>query len=249
MDSHEAREVLTLYRPGAPESDPRLTEALEQVQKDPELAAWFEQYSATQNAIRAKLKSIPIPASLKRRILKKQASEGKVTSFPMAARIVLAAAAVIVLCAVLWTTRERPPDIKVFTLYRDYMARSVQRGYDYMQTNLTNQADLLQFYHDKGGPTNFSLSATLQQLPAKGGAVVSWGGENADMICLDGGTPGGKNDLWVFVIDKKSLKNPPSSKPEFLPVYKLMTASWSEGDKIYLVVGGETQEDLAKYLE
>jgi hypothetical protein len=70
MDSAEAREILKLYRPDSTDAaDPQTAEALSLVDRDPELDHWFREHCEVYTAIRAKLKQIPVPADLKRKIL------------------------------------------------------------------------------------------------------------------------------------------------------------------------------------
>jgi hypothetical protein len=70
------------------------------------------------------------------------------------------------------------------------------------------------------------------------------------MLCLNAGpTAGPRNDLWVWVMDKNAVPDAPGANPEFHEVGHLMTASWSAGDKIYLLAARGNTEDLKKYLE
>ena len=70
------------------------------------------------------------------------------------------------------------------------------------------------------------------------------------MLCLDASAPGGApNNLWVFVMDKDVVPDAPSASPQFTQVARLMTASWSTGDKIYLVAAAGTEQEVKKYLQ
>src|SRR5262245_58481826 len=76
MNRREAQQILMFYRPGAGDAqDPELTAALECVERDPELARWFEENCALHEAIRAKLKQIPIPAGLKEQIISERPAD------------------------------------------------------------------------------------------------------------------------------------------------------------------------------
>src|SRR4029453_5025415 len=109
MNRHEAQEVLLFYRPGTGDAqDPELAAALEWVERDPELAKWFEENCALHEAIRAKFQQISVPAGLKEQIL----SEQRVRDITVWWRrpVVLAAAAVAALLlglAIVWLRAPR----------------------------------------------------------------------------------------------------------------------------------------------
>ena len=70
MNSQEARFTLQSYRPGTEdEQDPVFQEALQLVDTDSELAAWFEDQSAFDAAMREKLGGVEPPADLPASIL------------------------------------------------------------------------------------------------------------------------------------------------------------------------------------
>jgi hypothetical protein len=254
MDSREAREILKLYRPGDNDSaDPRMAEALEQAKRDPELAAWFAQHRAVCAVIRSRLKGIPIPAGLKRKIIVERMDHAKVIPLPGAAKILAAAAAIVILSLIGWSVFNRAPDERTFLNYRDRMAKSVQRGIPYMDFVSTNQADIREYFHTNRAPVDYALSKSLAQLPGEGGSVIAWYDQNVEMLCLNAGSsaPGQTNDLWVFIANKTALPDAPApgAAPQFLKVGNLMTMSWTKDGKVYLLAARGEQEDLQKYLE
>jgi hypothetical protein len=227
-----------------------MAEALDQVKRDPELAAWFQEHCAVYQAIRAKLKSVPVPPNLKRDIVVASAGHARtarnIIHLPASAKVLLAAAAVVAVAAVAWFQFNSRPAENTFFRFADRMARSVQRnGAPYMQMYDTNQTDVLAYFKSKDRPVDFNLSDALKQLPAEGGSAITWNNHPVEMLCLKG-TAG---NLWVFVMDKKVVPDAPGSKTQFRKIGNLMTASWSNGDKVYLLAGAGTDEDLKKYLE
>jgi hypothetical protein len=252
VDNRQAREILALYRPGSTDAaDPRMAEALDLVQRDPELAAWFKEHCAVYTAIRDKLKAIPVPPGLKRQIIVGQADHARIIPLPGPAKILLAAAAIVLLTTIIWFTFNTRPGENTFARYRDRVARSVQRtAATYMKYVSTNQADVLAYFAARQRPVDFALSKTLQQLPAEGGSDITWNNHPVEMLCLNAGAPAGpRNDLWVWVMDKNAVPDAPGATPQFSQVGNLMTASWSAGDKIYLLAARGTDKDLKKYLE
>jgi len=70
MDNQEAKFILKAYRPGGADAGLAVfCSALEQAQRDPALGSWFEREQASDHAIAAKFKSVPIPAGLRESIL------------------------------------------------------------------------------------------------------------------------------------------------------------------------------------
>ena len=252
MDSREAKEILLRYRPGGGDAgDPQMAEALQQVHRDPELAAWFEQQNAVHAAIRAKFKEIPVPPGLKREIIIGQAEQARVVRLPGVVKILAAAAAIVVLSTIAWFSFNRPENHYTFTTFRDRMTREIQRGVPYMDMQATNQADIIAFCQNHGGPTNVVVPANMAQLPGEGGSVLSFNNQKVTMLCLNATSPTNgatKNDLWLFVVDKSVLPDPPPDKPEFLPVADLMTASWTDGGKVFVLAAAGSSKDLQKYL-
>src|ERR1700722_3690134 len=126
MDSRQAKEILALYRPGSIDAtDPQMAAALELVQRDPDLAAWFEQHCAVYTAIRGKLKEIPVPPSLKQSILSRQVDHRRIIQLFRPSWLATAAAALVILTAIFWFMIPSKED--TFMRWRNTMARVVQR--------------------------------------------------------------------------------------------------------------------------
>lgn len=253
MDNRQAREILALYRPGSTDAaDPQMAEALDLVKRDPELATWFQEHCAVYTAIRSKLKAIPVPPGLKRQIIIGQADHARIISLPATAKILAAAAAIALITTAVWFTFDVRPNANTFARFRDRMARSVQRAdVPYMKMYSTNQADVLAYFAAGQRPADFTLSKTLQQLPAEGGSALTWNNHPVEMLCLNAGTEasGQHIDIWVFVMEKKYVPDAPAAGPQYSKVGNLMTASWSAGDKIYVLAGRGTAEDIKKFLD
>jgi hypothetical protein len=112
VNSHQAREILTLFRPGT--DDPaslEFAEALGAVRADPELKVWFDQHCASFETLRARFQAIAIPEGLKEQII----SERKVRTskaFRRTVSLYAGAAALLILIALMATfySHRRPED-------------------------------------------------------------------------------------------------------------------------------------------
>ncbi len=253
MTREEAKKILQLYRPGtADEAEPQMTAALDLVQRDPELNAWFQQQCAVFDAIRGKLKAIPVPQGLRRKILVERPEDIHVAPWANRWVLVSAMAALLLLTAIVWTKFEQRPQY-TFEGYRDRMARMVQRGY-FMQMFGTNQADIRTFFASKGAKTDYVLPTALNNLPGLGGVVLDWHNtkEKVCLLCLNGSTkPGVSNDLYLFMASRAAVPDAPApgKQPDFKKVNNLMTMTWTVGDRVFLLAGKGDKATLEKYLE
>jgi hypothetical protein len=241
-----------LYRSDSPDAnDPQTAEALEVMRRDPDLAAWFEQHRSAQEAIRGKLKAIPVPPDLRRRILDAHVDHRRVVHLFGAPMLVgLAAAALIVITASFWISHSS--DQQTFVHYRDRMARKVQRRVYFTSMVTGDQTQVSNYFRTNGAPTDEALPKNLVKLPLEGGAIVLWENHPVSVLCLDAREKGAteNNDVWVFIAKRADMTKLPDKKStQFEKIGGLMTASWTAGDTIYLVVSRGDRQDLQKYLE
>jgi hypothetical protein len=251
VNNHEARQILALFRPTtADEQDPFFDEARQLAKTDPELARWMDEHCEAYLALRQKFQAIPIPPGLKEQII----SERKIHRpfFPSYFLPALAAAAAVALLVSLilgfWPFHGRTDR---FAAYRKRMTESALRSYgmDYLESDPVRIRNFLKQRHS---PADYALPTGLKTSATVGCVLSSWDGHPVSMICFKSGRPllpGEQSDLWLFVIDSKSVANaPPPGAPVFARVNKATTASWSEGDKSYLVAAVGDQAFLQKYV-
>jgi hypothetical protein len=154
------------------------------------------------------------------------------------------AAAFVLLGVVTWFWRKpEPPDR--FENYRARMARAVTTQYS-MEIETPDMMELRQFFDRKGAPSGYRVPAPLTPLPLTGGGVHRWRNKPVSMVCFDRGQ---KQMVFLFVIDRTGIRNPPPTTPEVVQVNKLVTASWSDGPQAYLLATESTDtKDVLKYL-
>jgi len=253
MNNHEAKQILTLFRPGtADEKDPFFDEARRLAGTDPDLARWLDAHCESYRILREKFRSIQPPAGLKEQIL----SERKIhrPSFPSNWRPALAlAASVVLLLAIgfgVWHSRMADR----YTNYRKRMTETALRSY-YMEFPSTNQIEIRNFLKSRNSLADYSLPSGLKSATAVGCAVSQWQGNPVSMICFKSSrplNPGDISDLWLFVVDSKFVANAPEqgqNAPLFARVNKATTATWSSDGKVYLLAAVGDEEFLRKYIE
>ncbi len=96
----------------------------------------------------------------------------------------------------------------------------------------------------RGAPTGYSIPKGLQQLALTGGGALRWHDNPVAMVCFDRGD---NQMLFLFVMNRSAVKDPPPETPTTANVRGLATTSWSVGDKTYLLAGPQ-DADLHKYL-
>ena len=231
MTSAEAKKTLGLYRPGSSDaSDPEVAQALEQTQRDPELRQWFEQSCAFHSAMREKLRQISVPDDLKENILSKERS---VRPVQVAFWLKVAAVLVLLLGLAAFWFQPRPRD-----RFGDYRLRMVRAALkQYRMEIVTNDLNAVrQFLRERGAPADYVVPDGLEKQTLAGGGRLEWRGNPVSMVCFQGAD---KRMLFMFVVGRSVLKDAPAAVGELARVNKLLTESWSQGDKTYILAGPE----------
>jgi uncharacterized membrane protein YbaN (DUF454 family) len=251
VNRDEAKTILLLYRPGTADvDDPQITGALGLAKQDPELTRWLVEHCAQQEALRAGFRKITAPAGLKEQIISEQAAQEKISSWRQNAILATAAVvAALVVLASLWF--QHRGNEETFAVYRSRMAGVALRGYT-MDLATNNPAQVRAYLAQNHAPADYVLPAALEKTAVTGCAIEGWQGAKVSMICFRTGQPlppGQQSDLWLFVIDRSTVKNaPPMDSRQFVQVNKLMTVTWTEGDTLYVLGMEGDEQTLRHYL-
>jgi len=252
MNRDDIKTVLLLYRPGGPDvADPQITEALALAQRDVELARWFGEHCARQEVLRAKFRQIPVPAGLKEQIISEQAAQEKAILWQRKIMLTAVVATVMTLLvlATLWL-RPQGSD-NTLAIYRNRMVGAALRGYA-MDLATDNPEQIRAYLKQGHAPADYVLPAPLAKIAVTGCAIQSWQGVKVSMICFRTGkplAPGEPGDLWLFIVDRASLKNaPPAGPPLLANVNQLITAVWAQGDKLYLLGTAGDEQTIRRLL-
>jgi hypothetical protein len=246
LNTSDAREVLLLYRPGtADAAEPQMAEALEMARQDSELGRWFENHRAFQKAMRAGFQQIEVPAHLKASVLIQKSAQQRPIPSPSWWRspVWLAAAAVVLLLGLAgaWL---KPRPANRFANYQSRVVSEAQREYR-MDLVTNDMRQIRQFMASRGAPADYDVARGLEHLQLTGGGRLTWRSNPVTMVCFDRGD---KQMLFLFVLKRSAVKDPPPATPQLARVNQMLTASWTHGDNTYVLAGPEEADFLKKYL-
>lgn len=252
MTVEQAKEILLAYRPWTDDAqDSEVAAALALCRTNAELERWFKEHCARQEAVRVKFCGLKAPEGLAQQILSERRGH---RTLPQRRRGVLVALAFVIIVVAglsLWQhfLPQGREDLS-FNGYRQRMVRTALRAYG-MDLETNDVAQVRAFLAEKKAPADFVLPAALAQAPTVGCGVMAWQGRPVTMVCFRTGKPlepGNKSDLFLFVIAAKDLRDEVRLEEKTIaPVSQLVTASWREGDKVY-VLAAFSEDDLKQRL-
>ncbi|MBI4664742.1 MAG: hypothetical protein HY735_38630 [Verrucomicrobia bacterium] len=245
MNIDEAKFILQAYRPGGQDAgDPQFAEALQQVQKDPALAQWFSEEQHLDAAIAAKLgRSLP-PPHLRASIL---AGRKILEPIPWWNRRVVtavaASAALLFALTALWMRTGQTPSLAAF---RKDMGQVLSSHAYALELQTPDVEQIQRWLKTNRGHGDFVLPAGMKGFPGFGCHVRDWNGKRVSMICF---RSKGDGIVHLFVINRLDLRNaPPPGPPQFAAAGEWMTASWTQGDKTYVLAGGMDRSAMQRML-
>ena len=248
MDNQEAKFILSAYRPnGQDANDPRFAEALEQARRDPMLAQWFHESIAFDAAMTEKLWAIEVPHDLRDSIL-----AGAKVSRPLRwtnplLRWAIAAAVLVAAIVGSLTLRETSkPRLSGWQSQGLRTITSLVNGRSSFDAQSQSTSQLISWLQTNQAPVASRLPKNLETLESLGCKTFLWNQELVSVICFarpDGG-------LIHLVVTKTSATSNRAIKgePEFVQHGEWATATWREGDKIYMLALEGSRDQLRTYL-
>lgn len=217
------------------------------LQNDPAARELHRRSEAFNAQAHRSLQQIQVPSNLRERILAQQQStqpqsaEKKIITVPFwrtPRAIALAAAFAFMATGItFWITA--PRENQSFAGYRSRMIGFALREYR-MDIHTNNLAEVQKFLAQNGAPAEFNLPSSLAQTPVKGGATLTWQGRPVSMVCFDRLN----TTLYMFVIDHTSAPIKPTQ--EIATFKDLSTATWTSGNKTFLLAGKVPNEELER---
>ncbi len=247
MNNEEAKLILQAYRPGGQDAnDPRFREALEQAQRDPELARWFANEQALDSRISGKLKaSLATPAHLKAQLLAQRKIVQSTVWWKQPVWQLAAAAclALLVTVAAVWFTSGRSEG---FAKYRTAMTEFAGNKLDRPDLMSRDVTEVRRWLAQKESHGDLVLPVGLNGRPSLGCRLLDWKGHKVSLVCFE---LENKQVAHLLVVDSSAFRDAPTESPVFNQVGNVATASWSRGGKTYIVASQEaSQTELMKLL-
>jgi hypothetical protein len=258
VNRDEAKIILQLYRPNTADADnPQIAEALALAKSDAELARWLEEHCARQNMLREKFRQIAAPAGLKEQIISEQAAFSKGNSPRQKIVLIAAVTAIVASLAVIVSLylphggNGNQTNSNTLSNYQNQMAYVATSGYG-MNFPTNDLSQIRAYLAQNAASSDYTLPAPLEKTATTGCAIEDWQGKKVSMICFRTGKslpPGQQGDLWLFVVDRVSVKGAPdTASPQFSKVNQLITATWTQGGKLYLLATKGDEQVLRKFL-
>jgi hypothetical protein len=245
MDNQEAKFILSGYRPGGQDAnDPRFAEALAQARRDPILERWFRESVDFDAAITEKLRAVVPPSGLRESILAggkvSRPSQWRSPVLRLALAAALLAAAIVGSMVLRETSRPQLAGWQTEALQTVSALVSGQSKFD-VQSH--DAADLIAWLKTNRQPAAERLPANIEAFPSVGCKTFSWNGLPVSVICFmrpDGGL--------VHLVTTKAQREQGKSEPEFVQRGEWATATWREGDKVYMLALEGSSDQLRAYL-
>jgi hypothetical protein len=241
VNRQQAKHILISYRPGIDDdTDPEISQALRLAEADSELKAWLENQRATHAAIRAHLHKVFVPPDLRWQIL-----AGRKAVAPRWRRpeFLVAAAAIALLCVLSAFWFWHSEDEETFAAFRSRMVRFAVREYR-MDIETNDMATVRQFLASKGAPADYEVARGLAVLQVAGGGCLRWRNNPVSMVCFRSGA----SMLYLFVLNRTAVDDPPPNTPQGVKLRGLATVSWTSGENTYVLAGPEEADFARKYL-
>jgi len=247
MDDREAKFILNAYRPGGQDaSDPRFAEALEQARRDPLLERWFSEAIAFDTTMTEKLRATEVPAGLRETIL-----AGVKVSRPLRSPFVkwAIAAALISMAIVgflIWHEPRKPSGLAGWQNHALHVVSSLVRHESSFDAQSRNADELLAWLRVNDAPAAQTLPQELEKLESLGCKTFSWNGIPVSVICFT--RPDGGLIHLVATNAVAPIRRTTKGEPELAQQGQWATATWREGDKIYMLAMEGPRDQLRSFL-
>ncbi len=244
MNAAEVRLILQSFQPEVgDENDPQFAEALRAAANDPALARWWSEEQAFDRAIAAQLAALPEPFGLKTRILAQQAAPAR--RFPARWIFGFASAVAVLLLLAFGAGLFRPaPATNLTADYAREMTSFIRLS---PQLDMkSNDLGEIKTWLAKNNLQPLSVPDRLAALQPLGCRVLSFRGQDVTLVCF----ARERNRLaHLFVVDRAALPQmTPGGKPVFANNHGWMTATWAEGDRVYMITMQGGRAALEQYL-
>lgn len=248
MDILEAKQLLSAYQSDRDHfSDPHMLEALNLLDKNAELAEWFENQLAFDRQVTDALAEAPAPGALKSSILKDYRNL-KRNKIIRTVRWISAMAAVLILGVAGFFGYAANYNSKMhqYTTLREGMAHFIAGSYFTLDFLTKDLGKINSWLKEKEAPLYDSLPPALLEKEPIGCKKMNWRGQDITLVCFH--REDGKI-IHLFVADRSALSEESiANLDEVMVSHDLETGGWVTDTQVYLLTGSEPGVTVREYL-
>ena len=243
MDKEQAKLILGCARPhGADDADPAVREALDFVQSDPEMKAWLAAERAMDAELTQKVKSVPVPVSLRQDIMTAMRKE-KIVPMWRRPQVWALAACLVVLVGLVLPENPFKPSLPAagYADMRQDIGTLVSSGKFVPTHELDGLPKAQVWLEQKKAPPMDDLPPFLADAVTVACTVMEWRGRTVGGLCLQ---KDGKL-MHVFVVDRDQLDAlPPDGEVLRASFGGHQTLAWNSSKHFFVLVSDQSTTDL-----
>lgn len=260
------KDKLAIYRPDLDDgNDSQFADVRAALEGDPELAAWFQNEKAFDDAFSRKLAEIRPPADLKARILDGASSDTTRPNAAPAQNVVhltwwqspatwgMAACILLVgIIGILLTEEDDPEPIATPIAYAGGrgLEQLISAVIDHnskrqnLEMHSEDFAEISRFLTEANAPVPVDLPQKISSMSRVGCMSFGYGDSRVSLLCLKG-----DKVYHLYIADRKSVKcNEVIEKPEIRLVNDTPAATWTDNEKVYILTVDGKADDLVTLL-
>jgi hypothetical protein len=243
MTTEEAKTILAAYRPGDQDRlDSHFLEALQETERDADLARWFAEEQEFDRAVAAHLNSVPVPFGLKTRILANMSSRSRTKSRWVVA-LAAAGAALFLLAQLISAWRGSSQGAGSVGDYEQEMMSFVKLAPPLEMESL-EIGPIKQWITERKAPLA-EIPPGIAAVETMGCRILSFRGYPVTLICFCHG----QTVAHLLMVDRAAL---PELKPGNLPVLATQgdwtTATWADQRYVFMIAVPDKPSAARRYL-
>ena len=254
MTIEEAKLVLGACRPSGQDCQhPQVAEALELARTEPELARWWEEQRAFDQAVCSSVRECPVSRGLKARILAGQSVVRPAFRWGPAWWLAAAAAVVVLIgLGVALQNRTNPAIARSgggdFENFRTDMVAFLDRlnRLDYQSREMVEVKNWL----GQNGAADLSkLPAAIEESVPIGCRIVDWNGQKVTLVCFRSERDGTRYKFHLLVAQRsETLQLPAGAGTIVANQSGWSTATWADEQNIYLLATASSEELIRRFI-
>ena len=243
MTKEEAKRILAAYRPDRQdELESDFAEALQETQRDVELAQWFSEEQEFDRAVAAHLSSVPVPFALKTRILANIAPR-TTSKLRWLGPLATAAAALFLLALVISVSRRPSQHSGSLTDYEQEMMSFVQ-----LQPPLEMESleigPIKQWITERKAPLA-EIPPGIAAVETMGCRILFFRGYPVTLICFCHG----QTVAHLLMVDRSALPElKPGNPPVLVSQGDWTTVSWADQNYACMIAVHDKPAAARQYL-